>query len=64
MLALDKIQEAIVDDKNPSKHNMLDSENYEQPTRRLMLKSRNHAKWEEAEQDELRSFNLSKTFIN
>ena len=38
MLALAIIQEAIVDDKNPSKHNMLDSEDYEQPTRRLMLK--------------------------
>ena len=39
MLALANIQEAIVDDKkNPSKHNMLDSEDYEQPTRRLMLK--------------------------
>ena len=61
MLALDKIQEAIVDDKNPSKHNILDSEDYKQPTRRLMLKCKNHAKWEEAEQDELRSsFHLYK----
>ena len=59
MLALDKIQEAIVDDKNPPKH-VLDNEDYEPLTRRLMLKCRNHAKWEEAEQDELRSFNLCK----
>ena len=59
MLALDKIQEAIVDDKNPPKH-VLDNEDYEPPTRRLMLKCRNHAKWEEAEQDELRSFHLCK----
>ena len=43
--------------KNPSKHNMLDSEDYEQPTRRLMLKCKIHAKWEE---DELRSFHLCK----
>ena len=59
MLALDKIQEAIVDDKNPPKR-ILDSEDYEQPTRRLMLKCKNHAKWEETEQDELRSFHLCK----
>jgi Reverse transcriptase (RNA-dependent DNA polymerase) len=59
MLALDKIQEAIVDDKNPPKH-MLENEDYEPPTRRLMLKCKNHAKWEESEQDELRSFHLCK----
>ena len=54
MLALDKIQEAIVDDKNPPKH-MLDNGDYEPPTRqRLILKCNKHAKWEEAEQDELR----------
>ena len=41
---------------------MLDNEDFEQPTRRrLMLKYNNHAKWEEAEQDELRSsFHLYK----
>ena len=43
MLALDKIQESIVDDKNPPKH-LLDNEDYEPPTRRLMLKCKNHAK--------------------
>ena len=59
MLALDKIQEAIIDNKNPSK-NILDNEDYEPPTRRLMLKCKNHSKWEEAEQDELRSFHLCK----
>ena len=47
LLALDKIQDAIIDDKSPPKHT-LESEDYEPPTRRLMLKSRNHAKWEEA----------------
>ena len=58
MLALDKIQEAIIDNKNPPKH-ILDNEDYEPPTRRrLMLKCINQAKWEEAEQDELRSFHL------
>ena len=59
MLALDKIQEAIIDNKNPPKH-ILDNEDYEPPTRRLMLKCKSHAKWEEAEQDELRSFHLCK----
>jgi hypothetical protein len=59
MLALDKIQEAILDNKNPPKH-ILDNEDYEPPTRRLMLKCKSHAKWEEAEQDELRSFHLCK----
>ena len=39
---------------------MLDNEDYEPPTRRLMLKWKNHAKWEEAEQDVLRSFHLCK----
>ena len=37
MLALDKIQEAIVDDKNSPKY-ILDNEDYEPPTRKLMLK--------------------------
>jgi hypothetical protein len=59
MLALDKIQKAIVDDKTPLEP-MLDNEDYEPPTRRLMLKCKDHAKWEEAEQDELRSFHLCK----
>ena len=54
------MQAAIVDDKNPSKHNMLDSEDYEQPTRRMRLKCKNHAKWEEAEQDELKSYHSCK----
>jgi hypothetical protein len=49
MLNLDKMQEANVDDKNSPKH-MLDGEDYEPPTRRLC---KNHATWEEAEQDEL-----------
>ena len=57
MLALDKIQEAIVDDKNLPKH-ILENEDYEPPSRRLMLKCKNHAKW--AEQDEQRSFHLCK----
>ena len=39
---------------------MFDNKDFEPPTRRLMLKSQNHAKWEEAEQDELRSFHLCK----
>ena len=43
MLALDKIQEAIVDDKNSPKH-ILDKEDYEPPTGKLMLKCKNHAK--------------------
>jgi hypothetical protein len=42
MLALDKIQEANVDDKNSHKH-LLDSEDYETPTRKLMLKCKNLA---------------------
>ena len=41
---------------------MFENEDYEPPTRRrLMLKCNKHAKWEEAEQDELRSsFHLYK----
>ena len=52
------IQAAIVDDKSPSKQ-VLDREDYEEPpSRRLMLQCNQRVKWEEAEQDELRSFNL------
>jgi hypothetical protein len=62
MLALDKIKEAIVDDKNPPKH-VLENEDYEPPTRRLMLKCKYHANWKEAEQVELRSFHLCKVLL-
>ena len=57
MLALEQIQAAIVEDKSPTKQ-ALDREDYEPPTRRLMLQCKQRAKWEEAEQDELRSFHL------
>ena len=57
MLALEQIQAAIVDDKSPSKQ-ALEREDYEPPTRRLMLQCKQRVKWEEAEQDELRSFHL------
>jgi hypothetical protein len=52
-LALEQIQTAIVDDKTPTKQ-VLDREDYEPPTRRLMLQFKQQVKWEEAEQDELR----------
>ena len=58
MLALEQIQAAIVDDKSPTKQ-VLDREDYEPPTRRLMLQCKQRVKWEEAEQDELRSFYFS-----
>ena len=57
MLALEQIQAAIVDDKSSTKQ-ALDREDYERPTRRLMLQCKQKVKWEEAEQDELRSFHL------
>ena len=57
MLALEQIQAAIVDDKSPTKQ-VLDREDYEPPTRRLMLQCKQRVEWEEAEQDELRSFYL------
>ena len=57
MLALEQIQAAIVDDKSPTKQ-ALHKEDYEPPTRRLMLQCKQRVKWEEAEQDELRSFHL------
>ena len=57
MLALEQIQAAIVDDKSSTKQ-MLDKEDYEPSTRRLMLQCKQCIKWEEAEQDELRSFHL------
>jgi len=57
MLALEQIQAAIVDDKS-STNQALDKEDYEPPTRRLMLQCKQRVKWEEAEQDELRSFHL------
>ena len=48
MLALEQIQAAIADDKSHTKQ-VLDREDYEPPTRRLML---------QCKQDELRSFHL------
>ena len=48
MLALEQIQAAIVDDKSPTKQG-LDREDYEPPTRRLMLQCKQQVKWEEAE---------------
>jgi hypothetical protein len=57
MLALEQIQAAIVDDKFSTKQS-LDREGYEPPTRRLMLQCKQRVKWEEAEQDKLRSFHL------
>jgi hypothetical protein len=54
MLALEQIQAAIVDDKSPTKQ-VLDREDYKPPTKRLMLKCKQHVKWEEAEQDEIKS---------
>jgi hypothetical protein len=48
MLALNKNQDAIVNDMSPPKQ-MLESENFEPLTRSLMLKYKNHAKWEEAQ---------------
>ena len=66
VLALEQIQAAIVDDKSPTKQ-MLGKEDYEPPTRRLLLQCTQRVKWGEAEQDELRSFHLcnvlSKTLI-
>jgi Reverse transcriptase (RNA-dependent DNA polymerase) len=41
---------------------MLDKEDYEPPTRRLMLQFKQRVKWEEADQDELRSFHLCNVF--
>ena len=52
-----QIQAAIVDDKNPTKQ-VLDREDYEPPTRRIMLQCKQIVKWEEAEQNALRSFHL------
>ena len=49
MLAFDKIQEAIIDDKSPIKQ-VLDREDYEPPTRRLMLQCKQRVKWEEVAQ--------------
>ena len=57
MLALEQIQAAIVDDKSPTKQ-VLDREDHEPPTRRLMLRCKRRVKWEEPKQDELRSFHL------
>ena len=57
MLALEKIQAAIVDDKSPTKQ-VLDREDYEPPTGRLMLQCKQPVKWEEAQHDALRSFHL------
>jgi hypothetical protein len=47
MLALEQIQAAIVGDKSSTKQ-VLDREDYEPPTRRLMLQCKHHVKWEEA----------------
>ena len=57
MLVLEQIQAAIVDDKFPTKQ-VLDREDYEPPTRLLMLQCKPPVKWEEAEQNALRSFHL------
>ena len=57
MLALEQIQAAIVDDKSPTKQ-VLDREDYEPPTGRLMLQCKQPVEWEEAEHDALRSFHL------
>ena len=57
MLALEQIQAAIVDDKS-STNQALDKEDYEPPTRLLMLQYDQRVIWEEAEQDEPRSFHL------
>ena len=46
-----------MDDKSPSKQ-ALEREDYEPPTRRLMLQCKQRVEWEEAEQEELRSFYL------
>ena len=62
ILALEQIQAAIVDDKSPTKH-MLDKEDYEPPTRRLMLQCKQRVKWEETEQDELRTFHLCNVLL-
>ena len=61
MLALEQIQAAIVDNKSPIKQ-ALDRDDYEPPTRRLMLQCKQLVKWEEAEQDEKRSFHLCNVF--
>ena len=63
MLALEQIQAAIVDDKSPTKQ-ALDKEDYEPPTRWLMLQYEQMVIWEEAEQDELRSFHLLCNFLS
>jgi hypothetical protein len=52
MLALEQIQAAIVDDKSSTKQ-VIDGEDDEPPTRRLMLQYDQRVQWEEAEQDEL-----------
>ena len=57
MLALEQIQAAIVDDKS-STNQAMDKEDYEPPTRRLMLQCKQRVIWEEAEQDKSRSFHL------
>jgi hypothetical protein len=44
MLALEQIQAAIVDNKSPTKQ-MLDKEDYEPPTRRLMLQCKQRVNW-------------------
>ena len=46
-----------MDDKSPTEQ-VLDGKDYESPTRLLMLQCKQRVKWEEAEQDELRSFHL------
>ena len=63
MLALEQIQAAIVYVKSSTKQ-VLDREDYEPPIRRLMLQCKNQVKWEEAEQDELRSFHLCNSLSN
>jgi hypothetical protein len=51
------MQAAIVDDESPTKQ-MLEKEDYEPPARRLLLQCKQRVKWEEADQDDLRSFHL------
>ena len=50
MLALEQIQAAIVDNKSPTKQ-VLDREDKEPPTGRLMLQCKQPVQWEEAEHD-------------
>ena len=54
--AIDTLQSSLPNHVNHPTRSQLLQEDYEPPNRKIMLQTKYKNKWEEAEQDELRSF--------